>query len=122
MIIRISKGRYKPDLHAEVTARLDRSAATLVPPIRALPGCLGFYAGADDTSNTLVNVSVWDSLEHAKAMDSLPEMAVLNKESPRWASSSNAPSRTTRFCGACQGVESDSPCAMRPCASRTSRH
>lgn len=80
MIVRTSRGRYKPDLHAEATARLDHSAVTLVPAIRALPGCLSFYAGSDDASNTLINVSVWDSLEHAQAMDSLPEMAMLNKE------------------------------------------
>ena len=80
MFVRISRGRYKPKLHAEVTTRLDRSAATLIPPIRALPGCLSFYAGSDDASNTMINVSVWDSLEHAQAMDSQPEMAALTKE------------------------------------------
>jgi quinol monooxygenase YgiN len=80
MFVRISKGRYRPDLHAEVTARLNQSAATLVPAIQALPGCLSYYAGSDETSNTMINVSVWDSLEHAQAMGSLPEMAALAKE------------------------------------------
>jgi quinol monooxygenase YgiN len=80
MFVRISKGRYKPELHAEVTARLNQSAVTLVPAIEALPGCLSYYAGSDVTSNTMINVSVWDSLEHAQAMGSLPEMAALAKE------------------------------------------
>ncbi len=80
MFVRISKGRYRPELHAEVTARLSASAATLVPAIRALPGCLHYHAGSDESSATMVNVSVWDTLEHAQAMGSLPEMAALARE------------------------------------------
>jgi hypothetical protein len=33
MYIRISKGHYKPELHAEVTARLDASSKRLIPAI-----------------------------------------------------------------------------------------
>jgi quinol monooxygenase YgiN len=80
MFIRISKGHYKPHLHAEVTARLDAAAKRLVPAIAAMPGCLSYYAGSDSISNSMVNVSVWDSLEHAQAMGALPEMAALAKE------------------------------------------
>jgi quinol monooxygenase YgiN len=80
MFVRISKGRYRPELHTEVTVRLKQSAVTLVPAIKALPGCLSYYAGSDETSNTMINVSVWDSVEHAQAMGSLPEMAALAKE------------------------------------------
>lgn len=80
MFVRISKGHYKPEVHAEVTSRLDASAKTLVPAITAMAGCLSYYAGSDAASNTMVNVSVWDSLEHAQAMGFLPEMAALAKE------------------------------------------
>jgi quinol monooxygenase YgiN len=80
MFVRISKGHYKSELHAEVTARLAASSTSLVPAIRALPGCLSYYAGSDQSSSTMVNVSVWDTLEHAQAMGSLPEMAALAKE------------------------------------------
>ena len=80
MIVRISKGRYKPELHAEVTARLVASSGTLVPAITALPGCLSYYAGSEEASGTMVNVSVWDTLEHAQAMGSLTEMAALAQE------------------------------------------
>lgn len=80
MFVRISKGRYKPELHAAVSVRLSESAASLIPAIRALPGCLSYYAGSDEVSNTMVNVSVWDTLEHARAMGSLPEMATLARE------------------------------------------
>ena len=67
-------------MHAEVTTRLIQSAASLVPAIQALPGCLSYYVGSDETSTTMVNVSVWDSLEHAQAMATLPEMAASAKE------------------------------------------
>jgi quinol monooxygenase YgiN len=80
MFVRISKGGYRPELHTEVTVRLKQSAVTLVPAIKGLPGCLSYYAGSDETSNTMINVSVWDSVEHAQAMDSLPKMSALAKE------------------------------------------
>jgi len=80
MFVRISKGRYAPGLHAEVAARLSASSESLVPAIHSMPGCLSFYAGSDQTSSTMVNVSVWDALEHAQAMNSLPEMAALAKD------------------------------------------
>jgi quinol monooxygenase YgiN len=80
MVIRISKGRYKAELHAEVTAHLNASGATLVPAIRTMAGCLGYWAGSDEASATMINVSVWDTLEHAQAMASLPEMAALAQQ------------------------------------------
>jgi quinol monooxygenase YgiN len=80
MFLRISKGSYAPELHSEVTARLNASSESLVPAIRAMPGCLSYYAGNDQASNTMVNVSVWDTLEHAQAMASLPEMSALAKD------------------------------------------
>lgn len=84
MIIRLSRGRYAPERHAEVSARLAASAATLVPAIRALPGCIAYHAGSDagggGVAGSMVNVSVWDSLEHAQAMGSLPEMLALAGE------------------------------------------
>jgi len=80
MFVRISKGRYEPELHAEVSARLDASSRNLVPAITAMPGCLSYYVGSEAESCTMVNVSVWDTLEHAQAMGSLPEMASLAKD------------------------------------------
>lgn len=80
MFVRISKGSYKPELHGEVTGRLDASSSSLVPAIRAMPGCLSYYVGLDQSSSTMVNVSIWDTLEHAQAMGSLPQMAALAKE------------------------------------------
>jgi quinol monooxygenase YgiN len=80
MFVRISKGSYAPELHERVTTQLNASAQSLVPAIRALPGCLSYFVGSDSVSNTMVNVSVWDTLEHAQAMGTLPEMSALAKE------------------------------------------
>jgi quinol monooxygenase YgiN len=80
VIVRISKGRYTSGLHSQVTARLAESSHSLIPAIRALPGCLAYYAGSDEASCTMINVSVWDTMEHAHAMALLPEMAALAKE------------------------------------------
>jgi quinol monooxygenase YgiN len=80
MYIRISKGSYSPALHAQVSARLKASSESLIPAIRRLPGCVSYFVGSEAGSNTMVNVSVWDTLEHAEAMSSLAEMAALAKE------------------------------------------
>jgi quinol monooxygenase YgiN len=80
MYIRVSRGAYAPTLHATVSTRLNTSSEFLVPAIRQLPGCLGYYVGSDAHSNTMVNVSCWDTLEHAEAMSSLAEMTALGKE------------------------------------------
>jgi quinol monooxygenase YgiN len=76
----VSKGRYAAEQHDEVTARLAASSASLLPAIGRLPGCLHYYAGTDAATHTMINISVWDTLEHAQAMGSLPEMAALAGE------------------------------------------
>jgi quinol monooxygenase YgiN len=80
VIVRISKGSYPPSRHAEFTARMAEAGKTLIPAIQRLPGCLSYFAATDETSSTMVNVSVWDTLEHAQAMATLPEMAALPRE------------------------------------------
>jgi hypothetical protein len=80
MYVRVSKAGYAPALHADVSARLDASSESLVPAIRKLPGCLGYFVGSDALSSTMVNISCWDTLEHAEAMSLLAEMTNLGKE------------------------------------------
>ena len=80
MIVRISKGAYPARIHAEVTARMDAASQSLIPAIRMLPGCLGFYVATEENSSTMVNVSVWETLEHAEAMSTLAEMIALARE------------------------------------------
>jgi hypothetical protein len=79
-VVRVSKGRFEPDRYAIVRQRLDESKRTLVPAIRALRGCLHFWAGVDLVSNTLVNVSIWASIDDARQMETLAPMRALAVE------------------------------------------
>ncbi len=79
-VVRISRGAFKPEDFERVRAMLDDSQRSLVPAIRALAGCLHYWAAIDPVTNTMVNVSVWTTLDDAKQMDSLREMQVLAAE------------------------------------------
>jgi hypothetical protein len=47
----------------------------LIPAIKRLPGLIHWYAGVSP-EGSIVNVSVWDSDEHAAQMGRLKEMTV----------------------------------------------
>lgn len=79
-VVRISRGSFPPESFDAVNRRLDESQQSLVPAIRALDGLISYYAGADAQSNTMVNVSVWESLAAAEQMATLPEMLALAGE------------------------------------------
>lgn len=74
MIVRISRGHFDAGAFDDVDHALRDGAATLVPAISRLPGCLHYYVGIDRASATMVNVSVWDTLAHAQQMSTLKEM------------------------------------------------
>jgi quinol monooxygenase YgiN len=73
-VVRISQGFFAAGLLPEVQAKLDASRAALDPALRALPGLLHYYVAIDPVSSSIVNVSVWDSLEAAAQMNDLPAM------------------------------------------------
>jgi hypothetical protein len=49
----------------------------LIPALRALPGLLHYYSAIDHQSASMVNVSIWETEEHARAMGSLAPMLQL---------------------------------------------
>jgi quinol monooxygenase YgiN len=59
---------------------MTEAGKTLIPAIQKLSGCVSYFAATDEASCTMVNVSVWDTFEHAQAMAALPEMGALAKE------------------------------------------
>jgi len=61
----------------EVERRLERSEHGLRPAIERLAGNRGYYVGVDRKSGTMTNTSLWESLEDAQAMATLPEMLAL---------------------------------------------
>src|ERR1700691_4801297 len=74
-VVRVSRGSFDPGRFAEVDAVNTKVSEYLVPAIRRLPGLLHWYAGVSP-EGSIVNVSVWDSGEHAAQMDRLTEMTV----------------------------------------------
>jgi hypothetical protein len=76
MIVRISTGSFDAEKYEEVRKLLTEGGARLIPAIKELPGLLHCYSAIDRESRKIVNVSVWDTLDHAKQMASLQEMRV----------------------------------------------
>jgi hypothetical protein len=73
-VVRISKGAFDRSHVAEAERLLNESKLALDQALRALPGLLHYYVGIDRIACQLINVSVWDSLDHARQMDSLAAM------------------------------------------------
>jgi len=73
-VVRISKGRFVPEKYDEVKRLIVESAIPLRPAIQALDGLLYYHAGLDADTNTIVNVSIWETEQAACQMDKLPAM------------------------------------------------
>ena len=52
----------------------------LRPGIESMRGFLAFYAGADETTSSLTNVSLWADLDAAKQLDHFQPMLDSGKE------------------------------------------
>jgi hypothetical protein len=74
-VVRVSYGSFDPGRFAEVDAVNKKVSEYLVPAISRLPGLIHWYAGVSP-AGSIVNISVWDSDEHAAQMDRLKEMTV----------------------------------------------
>lgn len=73
-VVRISQGFFDPALLSAVEAKLREGRATLDPALKVLRGLLHYHVAIDSTSSSMVNVSVWESLEAATQMNSLQVM------------------------------------------------
>lgn len=73
-IVRVAQGFFEPELFPEVEAKLHQGRAALEPALRALSGLRHYYVSIDLLSHSMVNVSVWDSVEAAEQMNILREM------------------------------------------------
>jgi hypothetical protein len=79
-IVRVSIIRCSPDRFAEIRRMMIEAEKVLRPDIEAMRGLLTFYAGADETTSSLTNVSVWIDLDAAKQLDRFQPMLDLGKE------------------------------------------
>lgn len=75
-VARVSRFTFDPSRLAEIEAMNVSTSKYLVPAIKQLPGLLHFYACVFPEGSA-VHISIWDSLEHAKQLDGLKEMAVI---------------------------------------------
>lgn len=73
-VVRISQGFFEPHLLPQVTKTLQEGRGALEPALRRLRGLLHYYVSVDETSSSMVNVSVWESTDAALQMNTLPEM------------------------------------------------
>src|ERR1700722_9264098 len=74
-VVRVSRASFDPIRFAEVDAMSKKTSAYIIPAIRRLAGLIHFYAGVSP-KGSIVQVSVWDSDEHAAQLDRLKEMVV----------------------------------------------
>jgi hypothetical protein len=72
--VRISNGHFDFSKLAEVERAFAASQSALRESLEKLPGLIHFYAGIDREKGYVTNVSVWDSLEAAKQLNTFQPM------------------------------------------------
>ncbi len=78
-VVRVSILRCAPEKFPELRQMMTGADAVLRPGIEAMPGLIDFYAGADEATSSLMNVSVWKTLDHARQLDTFRPMLDLGK-------------------------------------------
>jgi len=73
-IVRVSQGFFEPQQYDIVAAKLKEGRSILEPALHALPGLIHYYVSIDSLSNSMINVSIWESLQAAQQMNTLKEM------------------------------------------------
>jgi hypothetical protein len=73
-VIRVSILRCQPEKYLELRQMMIEADAVLRPGIEAMAGLIAFYAGADEATSSLANVSIWETLENAKQLDTYQPM------------------------------------------------
>ena len=79
LLVRVARGRFDPARYDEVRKMLDGSRDRLIPAIEELPGIISCYVGAEP-NGTIVNHSVWNSAEQARAMDTLGPLVAFRQD------------------------------------------
>jgi hypothetical protein len=74
-IVRVSRANFDPSRFADVDAASKKTSEYIIPALRRLSGLIHFYAGVSP-QGSIVQVSVWDTEEHAAQLDHLNEMVI----------------------------------------------
>jgi hypothetical protein len=78
-VVRVSILRCAPERFADLRQMMVDADAVLRPGVEAMAGLIAFYAGADEATSSLTNVSIWASLDAAKQLDRYQPMLDLGK-------------------------------------------
>lgn len=98
-VLRVSILRCDASKFALLREMMLEAEADLRPGIEAMPGLLTFYAGADEATLSLINTSVWDTLEHARQLDTFQPMLDAGKRFVAEGAILSGRSCTTPHCG-----------------------
>ena len=79
-VVRVSIARCPPDRFSALRDMMKAAETVLAPGIKALPGCHAFFAGADEATSSLTNVSVWESRQAAQQMEHFAPMLDLGRK------------------------------------------
>ncbi|HTR71522.1 MAG TPA: hypothetical protein VMH41_15005 [Mycobacteriales bacterium] len=93
-VLRVSRVVFDPSLFDDVATADKKTWEYLIPAIQRLPGLLHWFAGVSP-EGSFVQVSVWDSEEHARQMDELKEMTVDAREEVKAAGVTFTPETAT---------------------------
>jgi hypothetical protein len=78
-VVRVSILRCAPNQFGKFERMMAEAEAVLAPGIRKMNGCRAYFAGADQASSSLTNVSLWNTIEDARQMDRFQPMLELGK-------------------------------------------
>jgi hypothetical protein len=78
-VVRVSILRCQPDAFPHLRALMTEAQSVLAPGIEAMQGLISYWAGADEATSSLTNVSVWRTLEDAQQMDRFTPMQDLGR-------------------------------------------
>jgi hypothetical protein len=73
-VVRLSIARCDAEQFDTLLAMMVESETALRPGIERMPGLLAFYSGADRSTLSFANTSLWDTLEHAHQLDRFQPM------------------------------------------------
>ena len=79
-VVRVSIVRCPPDRFSALRNMMTAAETALAPGIMAMRGCHAYFAGADEATSSLTNVSVWESRETAEQMDRFAPMLELGRK------------------------------------------
>ena len=79
-VVRVSILRCKPEDFARLNTMMVEAEPVLRPGIEAMDGFLAFFAGADEATNSMINVSLWRTQADAHQLDRYEPMLALGRE------------------------------------------